>query len=68
MTRDEMLFDTIERLDQAVRKLETIKDRLQAPLKELLGHTRLEVLAGSCLGVAVSFVVFAVLQVRDLAV
>ena len=49
-------------------QLETIKDRLEAPIKELLGHTRLEVLAGSCLGVAVSFVVFAALQVRDLAV
>jgi acid phosphatase family membrane protein YuiD len=49
-------------------QLETIKDRLQKPLKELLGHTRLEVLVGSCLGVAVSFAVSAALQVRNLAV
>lgn len=43
-------------------QLQPVKDRIQTPLKELLGHTRLEVLVGSCLGVAVSFIVFAVFQ------
>jgi acid phosphatase family membrane protein YuiD len=48
-------------------QLQPIKERLQDPLKELLGHTRLEVLVGSCLGVAVSFITFAVFQVQGWA-
>jgi acid phosphatase family membrane protein YuiD len=40
--------------------LHSAKELLEKPLKELLGHTRLEVLMGSCLGVAISFVVGAV--------
>ncbi|MEY2978239.1 MAG: divergent PAP2 family protein [Prochlorotrichaceae cyanobacterium] len=49
-------------------QLQAVQEKLQAPLKELLGHTRLEVLAGSCLGVAVSFVVGAALKLQVIGV
>ena len=43
--------------------LTTAEDVVQKPLKELLGHTPIQVLVGSCIGVAVSLVLMTTLAV-----
>jgi len=50
-------------LNLILEEQKPLETPLDKPLKELLGHTPVQVVVGSCLGLAVSFLVEAALQI-----